>query len=64
MVSVSDGFNLEGIAVEVALAVMAWAARRCVSASTCISAAQDRVEADADDGAGLHRRTPSCGTGW
>jgi DNA invertase Pin-like site-specific DNA recombinase len=47
LVSVSDGFDLEGPAAEVVLAVMAWASKmERLAINERISAARDRVEAE------------------
>ena len=47
VVSVTDGFDLEGPAAEVVLAVMAWASRmELVAKNERISAARERVEAE------------------
>jgi DNA invertase Pin-like site-specific DNA recombinase len=47
LISVSDGFDLEGPAAEIVLAVMAWASRmECVAINERISAARDRVETE------------------
>ncbi len=47
LVSVSDGFALDGPAAEVVLAVMAWAAKmERLSINERISAARERVEAE------------------
>jgi DNA invertase Pin-like site-specific DNA recombinase len=47
LVSVSDGFDLEGSAAEVVLAVMAWASKmERVAINERISAARERVEAE------------------
>lgn len=47
LVSVSDGFSLDGPAAEVVLAVMAWAAKmERIAINERISAARERVEAE------------------
>jgi DNA invertase Pin-like site-specific DNA recombinase len=47
LVSVSDGFSVDGPAAEVVLAVMAWAAKmERLAINERISAARDRVEAE------------------
>jgi DNA invertase Pin-like site-specific DNA recombinase len=47
LVSVSDGFDLEGPAAEIVLAVMAWASKmERLAINERISAARDRVEAE------------------
>jgi DNA invertase Pin-like site-specific DNA recombinase len=47
LVSVSDGFDLEGPAAEVVLAVMAWASKmERLATNERISAARERVEAE------------------
>jgi DNA invertase Pin-like site-specific DNA recombinase len=47
LVSISDGFDLEGPAAEVVLAVMAWASKmERLAINERISAARERVEAE------------------
>jgi DNA invertase Pin-like site-specific DNA recombinase len=47
LISVSDGFDLEGPAAEIVLAVMAWASKmERVAINERISAARERVEAE------------------
>jgi len=47
LVSVSDGFALDGLAAEVVLAIMAWAAKmERLAINERISAARERVEAE------------------
>src|SRR5262249_52071431 len=53
LVSVSDGFDLEGPAAEVVLAVMAWASKmERLAINQRISAARERVEAQGGVGGG------------